>query len=58
MSEGQKILSLVLQGLDDAVRGEVVDNDEVWADIDQLLTSYGVSREIDGPDGLIVDPAT
>lgn len=44
LTEEREIFRLVMQGLHDAIRGEVVDNEEVWADIDELLAGYGVSR--------------
>ena len=44
LNEERDIIRLVMQGLHDAIRGEVVEDEEVWADIDSLLEGHGVAR--------------
>jgi prevent-host-death family protein len=41
LTEQRHIVGLVLQGLHDVANGNLVDDDEVWADIDELLRSAG-----------------
>jgi hypothetical protein len=40
-TEQQGILSLVQRGLRDVANGDLVDDSEVWADIDDLLNRAG-----------------
>ncbi len=37
LTEQRQIVSLVLQGLHDVANGDLVDDDEVWSDIEKLL---------------------
>ena len=39
LAREKEVVALVLQGLHDVVAGDLVDDDEVWADINSLLAS-------------------
>jgi len=41
LTEQKEIVLCVLQGLHDAMSGNLVEDDEVWADIDSLLAAAG-----------------
>lgn len=44
LTEEREIILRVMRGLHDALRGDLVEDEEVWADIDGLLAGYGVAR--------------
>lgn len=45
LEEHKDLVNTVLRGLREVARGDLVDDDEVWADIDAMLNNGGPSDE-------------
>lgn len=45
MTEQRQLLDLVLEGLHDAINGQLVDDQVVWSDIGDLLAKAGESKD-------------